>query len=169
VGEIPRQRGRNGKQNVKGGAQEASAIPCHAESLQAVRSRSPCYGEQQAGRVGQDVALAAARPPSRRIGHWRERLASKNLECDEQSSPPGERRNPAYERGGEHCRRAVGSSGDSATAATKDAGREEPIAPPRLAFTRSSQVRRYSLELEFYSWTLPNRQASRETRLANAP
>ena len=52
----------------------------------------------------------------------------------------------------------MGSSGDSATAATKDAGREEPIAPPRLAFTGSSQVRRYSLELEFYSWTMPNRE-----------
>jgi hypothetical protein len=25
------------------------------------------------------------------------------------------------------------------------------------------------LELELYSWTMPNRQASRETRLANAP
>jgi len=43
------------------------------------------------------------------------------------------------------------------------------VAPPRLAFTGSSDVRRYSLELEFYSWTLPDRQASRETRLANAP
>ena len=49
MGEIPRQRGRNGKQNVKGGAQEyvgrdgeVSAIPARPRGLQAVRSRSPC-------------------------------------------------------------------------------------------------------------------------------
>jgi hypothetical protein len=168
VGEIPRQRGRNGKQNVKGGAQEASAIPATPRACR---------------RFDHDLRVTASSMPGVSVRMWRLRPLDRRrgaLVTGANASPRKiwnvtnnlrhlESAGIRLTRGGEHCRRAVGSSGDSATAATKDAGREEPIAPPRLAFTRSSQVRRYSLELEFYSWTLPNRQASRETRLANAP